>query len=226
MVIYGFIGTFFQWFVSYIYFGFFGVLSEKLQFHFKINYLASILKQESAYFDKHNPDAMVSAMNMQVKDIASAFGEKMAMIIKSIGMCFFGVLLALIIGWKFACAAVVFTPFYWFILKFMGKYMTEFYVKSTAAFEKSGAFSSQALSAIKLVAAFGRERDEHKSFTSHLDEVRDTSISNKLKSAFWFAAFNFINLFSYVYSFTIGNIFVWSKVWNEVYGRVYTPGDV
>lgn len=45
-------------------------------------------------------------------------------------------------------------------------------------------------------------------------------------SALWFSLFNFINLFSYAYSFTIGGIFVWSYVWNEVEGRVYTPGDV
>lgn len=99
-------------------------------------------------------------------------------------------------------------------------------MKSSAAFEVSGAFASQAISSIKLVAAYGREKDEHKSFASHLDEVRDSSIKNKFMSALWFSLFNFINLFSYAYSFTIGGIFVWSGIWNGVTGKVYTPGDV
>lgn len=81
------------------------------------------MRQESAWFDKHNPDTLVSAMNTQIKDVGTAFGEKMAMVLKATGMVFSGVCIAFVIGWKFAFASIVFTPFYWFILKYMGHYM-------------------------------------------------------------------------------------------------------
>ena len=59
-------------------------------------------------------------MSAEIKCIQMAMSEKFAMTIKAFGMVGFGVGIGFIVGWKYAFAALSFTPFYLLTLMFMG----------------------------------------------------------------------------------------------------------
>jgi ATP-binding cassette subfamily B multidrug efflux pump len=173
-----------------------------------MKYLESVLNQESAWFDEINSETLTTKMSTEIKCIQMAISEKFAMMIKAFGMIGVGFGLGFIIGWKFAFVALAMAPIYFVSLMLMGKYMKAGVIKNLQAFNLSGAFAQQALNAIKLVAAFGREQEEHDSFIHHLEAIKAESIKNQFKASFTFALWNGINLMSYAYGFYFGGLFV------------------
>jgi ABC-type multidrug transport system fused ATPase/permease subunit len=137
-----------------------------------------------------------------------------------------GFVTAFAIGWKYAFAALGTFPFLCIGLICLTTGIKLGYTKASAAYAKSGGFAEQALSNIKVVAAFGQEHREIMNYVSHLDEAKKQGQLGRVIVAVAFGFFNLLIFGSYAYGLFVGGIFVKEKVFNPNKGHDYTSGDI
>lgn len=78
--------------------------SSKISRRTKENYLAAILKQETGWFDSFNYNELSARITKETMSINKAIGEKVGLIIFSLGMTICGLVIGLINGWSLALA--------------------------------------------------------------------------------------------------------------------------
>ncbi len=76
------------------------------------------------------------------------------------------------------------------------------------AYSQSAGYAEQALSAIRVVSAFGMESLEAKNYSKYLERAKNASFKNQLWAAICLGLFFFVVYSTYAYSFWIGSIFV------------------
>jgi ATP-binding cassette, subfamily B (MDR/TAP), member 1 len=76
----------------------------------KENYLASILKQETGWFDSFNYMEMSARITKETMAINKAIGEKVGLIMLTIGMTSCGFIIGIINGWSLALAMCAIGP--------------------------------------------------------------------------------------------------------------------
>lgn len=86
--------------------------------------------------------------------------------------------------------------------------------------------AEQALSSIKVVAAFGQEAKEIEKFSEPLEEARKSGIRFHFFSGIAFGLNNGAFIFIFAFTLFFGGIFVIEGVKNDIKGRGYTPGDI
>ena len=165
-------------------------------------------------------------MSAEIQAIQKAMGEKFSLIIFSFGLAFAGLLLGFIKGWSLALAMTLIGPmivigFLVFIFN-----ITKGVAETVKSYSTSAGYAEQALSAIRVVVAFGMELTEKRNYTKFLEYSRGIGRSTGVKSGFFFGFFLFMISATYAYAFTIGPIWVQNEVDNTLYGRPYSPGDI
>ena len=120
-------------------------------------YLESILKQESSWFDLINHTELASRVSEECSTIEKGIGQKYGQLLHSYCMVFAGLVLAFVKGWSLALPMLLLCPLLFFGISCLIKGATGKYVKSAAAFAKCASFCDEALSAIRIVVAFGME---------------------------------------------------------------------
>lgn len=76
------------------------------------------------------------------------------------------------------------------------------------AYSQSAGYAEQALSAIRVVSAFGMESLEAKNYAKYLERAKNASFKNQLQAAICLGLFFFVIYSVYAYSYWIGSIFV------------------
>ena len=69
-----------MWAACYVFFAFFGVISEKVGFSYRHEYLKAVLRQDTEWFDSIEVLEFPSKMSRECLSIQKATGEKFAMI--------------------------------------------------------------------------------------------------------------------------------------------------
>jgi len=93
-------------------------------------------------------------------------------------------------------------------------------------YAQSSGYAEQALSSVKVVAAFGMEAVEIKNYSKYLKSASD--IGKKAGLAFAIAITCFMGGLdlSYAYGFWLGGIYIEKGYWNHILGRAYMGGDI
>ena len=123
----------------------------------KTAYMSAILKQDSAWYDTVNYTELASRVQEETKKIEAGIGQKFGQLLFSFGMGFSGLCLGFVKGWSLALPMLVLCPILLFGITTLIKGMTIKYIRQAGAFAKCAAFSDQAVEAIRIVVAFGRE---------------------------------------------------------------------
>ena len=211
---------------SYLFFGFWQIISEKVGYEYKYRYLYAVLKQEAAWFDANNSQELPSKISAEWDKIQKASGEKFIMIYNGIATSLGGFISAFSVGWKYAFAALGTFPFLMVGLILLIVGIKAGYIKAAAAYAKSGGYVEQALNNIKVVAAFGQEKREIDNYTKHLDEAKKAGQKGKAIIALSLGTFNLLLFASYAYGLYVGGLFVKNRVYNPNKDRDFTSGDI
>jgi ATP-binding cassette, subfamily B (MDR/TAP), member 1 len=107
-----------MWVTSYFYFTFLVIMSERLGRKTRIAYLRAILQQEIAWFDEINVTELSARLSKECQAITKALGEKMGMILLSLGMCVSGIFFAFFRGYLYSLVLLGFFPLI-FIVSFL-----------------------------------------------------------------------------------------------------------
>ena len=141
-------------------------------------------------------------------------------------MSFSGLIVGLVKGWKLALCILVAAPALTLVGALFARVMQTGIQKNMLAYSQSAGYAEQALSAIRVVSAFGMESLEAKNYTKYLERAKNAGFRNQLWSAVCLGLFFLVVYSTYAYSFWIGSIFVEKQVWNKAVDRPYTGGDL
>jgi len=86
---------------------------------FRIKYLEGVLRQDISWFESNNPQSLASKINKEASAIQVATGEKLANTFFAFTMLAAGIVIAIVLGWKFALVCIGLLPILIGILTFM-----------------------------------------------------------------------------------------------------------
>ena len=117
-------------------------------------------------------------------------------------------------------------PIMYFGIACLIKGMTVKFITHAGAFAKCAAYSDQAVEAIRIVVAFGREELEIENYLRFLKSSDDIAVKTSVKASYAFGLMYFAIYFGYTYAFFIGAVWVDEGFYNHAYDRPYTSGDI
>ena len=130
------------------------------------------MKQETAFFDTQQVEALPSQISEYFLHIADGSGEKVSQLLMSLAMITSGFVIAFIRGPVFALICLCYFPFYLIIICLYGKKLGLQTMLKQKQNKELGSFTEEQMSAIKLVIAFGREEHALKEYEKIAEETR------------------------------------------------------
>jgi|Transcript_24402 ABC-type multidrug transport system fused ATPase/permease subunit len=125
--------------------------------HIKRAYFESVLRQESAWFDQISYSQLATNIAADCSQIEQGIGQKFGALVQAYGMSISGMFLAFLKGWSLALPMLLLVPILSCGLKILIKNLTAKFVISATAFAAAAAACDEAMSAIRIVVAFGME---------------------------------------------------------------------
>ena len=190
----------------------FEIVAEKVVYELKWRYIRSVLRQEEEWFDAHNCNELSTTINSNITEIEVSIGKGLAIIIYCFGNSIGSIAISFYIGVIFTLPMLII----WIYILGAGVFQIQMLKKGEAkdeqTFLKSGADAEEAINAIKVVKAFGQEKQEVKKFETHLSETNDQITRQSwyfgiakglLESALYFVP---------TYGLFLGGIFVTAQV--------------
>ncbi|KAJ3296002.1 ATP-binding cassette, sub-B (MDR TAP), member 4, partial [Blyttiomyces sp. JEL0837] len=123
-------------------------------------YLAAVLRQDVAWFDRNQTGDVTTRMTSDVITIQDGISEKVGQVIQSGSTFTAGFIIAFVKGWRLALVLCAAFPLLGVSSMLMAKTMARRQGKGSNHYAKAGAVAQEVLSAIRTVVAFGGEKRE------------------------------------------------------------------
>ncbi len=143
----------------------------------------------------------------------------------AIGCSISGLVVGAVRGWAISLCILATAPFIALSATFYGKALSGGMNAGLLAYSQSAGYAEQAISAIRVVIAFGMEVQEIRNYTRYLDRAKKASVKTHILTALAIATLWMIVYFSYAYAFYIGSLFVQYNVYNSALKKNYSAGD-
>jgi len=145
------------WVTAYFQYAFLQHMSEKLSFTLRGKYLDSLMRQETAYFEKQKVESIPSQIQEYFSAISNGSGEKVGQILNVTAMFFSGLAIAFWKGPIFTLVCMAFIPMMMMVFAVFGGLVKKAQVRKFAQIEALGSHTEETLSAMKLVVSFAQE---------------------------------------------------------------------
>lgn len=182
--------------------------SERLIHRVRERAFRTILRQEMAYFDRTGTAALLTFLSTRASEVAGLSGSVLGIIITAISTLVGSVILSLAIGWKLSLVCMVSIPILLAcgFLRFHMLYRFE--QRAKAGFEKTATEASEAVAAIRTVAALTREKDVLDRYYRTLDEQQRASLRSILSSSALYAASQSMFFLAFALGFWYGGLLI------------------
>lgn len=204
---------------------FLAMASARIAARTKSAYLRAVLQQESAWFDLISYTELPARIGREAQSIQRAVGEKLGQIVFSLCMSLGGLALGFAKGWSLALVICAIGPMFMIGMAVFGGQLKKRTVTTMKAYGQSAGYAEQALSAVRVVVAFGMEQTELSSYRTYLERARAAGNSSACSMGLSLGFFLFSIYFAYSYAFLMGAVWVEYGIWNDVNDRGYTAGD-
>ncbi|CUS14788.1 unnamed protein product [Tuber aestivum] len=185
----------------------FGIVSERLIRRIRDISLKNILRQDMAWFQEpsHSPAALVSTLNMDTGHLSGLSGVILGTIFSVTTSMVGGVILAHVVAWKIAIVLLTAVP----IMLVSGflrlRVLAKFQQRHETAYVEAAALAAEACTAIKTVAALGRENDVTRLYSEAVDKPYRESLRFIVTGNFWLAFALAITYFVYALAYYWGS---------------------
>ena len=157
---------------------------ERQNIRFRKEYFKALLRQDISWFDEINPTQVTTKFSNDTTFLQSLLGEKISSLFYILTMAISGCLVCFFWNYKLTLILLISTV----PIIFSGVLVSWSFGKGlrtiSAAYEKSGGFAEQALSAIRTVVGLTGEQREIRNYESGLGETKKTAV-------FWGAIIGF-----------------------------------
>ncbi|KAJ3281509.1 (ABC) transporter, partial [Blyttiomyces sp. JEL0837] len=143
-------------------------------------YLAAVLRQDTAWFDHTQTGDVTTRMTADVLTIQDGISEKVGVIIQSMVTFLSGFIIAFTKGWRLALVLCAAFPVIGGASFLMAKTLSATMGKGSNYYAEAGAIAQEVFSAIRTVVAFGGEKREIKRYGEKLKEAEKVGISGQL----------------------------------------------
>jgi ABC-type multidrug transport system fused ATPase/permease subunit len=136
-----------------------------------------------------------------------------------------GFTLAFTLGWTMAFAMLLVMPILIMGISVFFVSMGKAAVSGLKSYGQSAGYAEQALSAIRVVTAFGMQETESDTYSRFLEDAKKEGIKSGIIvaiSAGFYAGMIYV---AYSYAFFLGGHWVDNEYYNSTRGRNYTAGD-
>jgi ATP-binding cassette subfamily B (MDR/TAP) protein 1 len=168
----------------------FAMCSERLVRRVRDKAFRAMLRQDVAFFDKdeNTAGALTSFLSTETTHVAGLSGVTLGTLLMMITTLVSACTLGLAIGWKLSLVCIATMPILLGCGFFRFWMLAHFQRRSKAAYASSATFASEAISAIRTVAALTREQDVLNQYRDSLAEQQRRSLRSVLKSSALYAA--------------------------------------
>ncbi|KAI1072254.1 hypothetical protein LB507_003198 [Fusarium sp. FIESC RH6] len=181
-------------FVQFLAFVIQGVLfarcSERLVHRVRDRAFRTMLRQDVAFFDRdeNTAGALTSFLSTETTHVAGLSGVTLGTLLMVITTLVAAMALSLAIGWKLSLVCISTIPVLLGCGFFRFYMLAHFQRRSKAAYDSSASYASEAISAIRTVAALTREQDVLQQYRNSLAVQQRKSLFSVLKSSALYAA--------------------------------------
>jgi len=109
------------WIAGYVQYAFLQHMAERVSFDLRSRYLRALLRQETAFFEKRQVEAMPSQIADHFQAIGEGVGEKFGQAIYTGGMAIGGIVLAFTISWVYSLISLAYMPIFFMGFGVFGK---------------------------------------------------------------------------------------------------------
>lgn len=168
----------------------FAKCSERLVHRVRDRAFRSMLRQDVAFFDKdeNTAGALTSFLSTEATHVAGLSGVTLGTLLMVTTTLVAAMVLALAFGWKLALVCIATIPILLGCGFFRFYMLAHFQRRSRSAYEQSASYASEAISAIRTVAALTREEDVLAQYRQSLAAQQKSSLISVLKSSTLYAA--------------------------------------
>ncbi|KAH6687408.1 multidrug resistance protein [Plectosphaerella plurivora] len=188
----------------------FAKCSERLVHRVRDQAFRTMLRQDVAFFDKdeNTAGALTSFLSTETTHMAGLSGVTLGTLLMVSTTLVAALALAIAIGWKLALVCAATLPILLGCGFFRFWMLAHFQRRSKAAYANSATFASEAISAIRTVAALTREKDVLAQYRGSLAIQQRNSLRSVLKSSALFAASQSFMFLAFALGFWYGGTLI------------------
>lgn len=151
----------------------------------RVRHLAfsNILRQNIGYFDVHFGGELNTRLTQDVTKYEIGIGSKLSVAISWLATFVTGLVICLVNGWQLTLIMCAFLPVAGVVSGVTARLIKVYSQREMAGYARAGAVAEEALTNIRIVAAFAGEKKEAERYGKLLTEVRKISIRSGLASA-------------------------------------------
>ena len=197
-----------MWFAGYFQYAFLQHMAERLSFDLRSRYLRALLKQETAYFEKIQVEALPSEIADHFSAISEGIGEKVGQVIYTGAMALGGIIIAFYVSWMYTLICFAYMPIIFFGFAIFGKSMKTNQSLKLAAVKELGGRTEETLSALKLMVSFNREELACKEFDEIAQNTKNKAILSAKSMAGMMGFFMCAMFGFFCYAYYIGSVLI------------------
>ena len=184
------------------------------------------MRQEIAYFEANKVEELPAQISEVFETCKASIGEQISNLLFAVATCSAGICYALTFGPAFAGICLLYLPVLLSIIGIFGSMVKMFTIQKLATIKHLGGICEETLTAIKVVAGFGREDRELRKFAKW--SRRTTAVAKKFTFMYSFMVgiMKFAIYGFYVFAFYIGSIYIENETINSRTGLPYNQKDV
>ncbi|CAL8095688.1 unnamed protein product [Calicophoron daubneyi] len=197
------------------------IVDKALARSFKASEIQAVLRQDVPWYDMQSAGALMNKLSQHCENIMMGMGTKLSEFIQYFSSLIVGIIIAFTYEWKVTLVACSMVPIIFVVFYLFAYSMKYFAVKELKAYAKASAISSEVLTAIRTVVAFGGEKKEFERYTKELGGAEKGAIIFTISGAsaliFWYGA---KLLRSKEENYTPGDIIQVPQIDKDGYGKV------
>ncbi|KAH8151197.1 uncharacterized protein LAJ45_04899 [Morchella importuna] len=185
----------------------FGIVSERLIRRIRDRSLRTILRQDISWFQvpSHSPGALMSMLNMDTGHLSGLSGVILGTIFSVATSMIGGIVLAHVVAWKIAIVLLAAVPVM-IVSGFLRlRVLAKFEQRHETAYLDAATLATEACTAIRTIAALGREQDVSRLYNEAVDKPYQESLRFIVQGNFWLAFALAITYFVYALAYYWGS---------------------
>uniref|UniRef100_A0A060SYY2 ARAD1A15114p n=1 Tax=Blastobotrys adeninivorans TaxID=409370 RepID=A0A060SYY2_BLAAD len=177
------------------------------------HYLASILRQNVAYFDKLGAGEVTTRITTDTNNIQEGISEKAGLIVKGVATFVAALVIGFAKSWKLALILLSVVVALVLLMSTASKFIILYTTKSTQAYGEGSSVAEEALSAIRNTTAFGVQQRLAEKFDAWLVKAMKHSVNKGRSVTVMVAGIWSIIYLTYALAFWQGSRFI---VWGDI----------
>jgi len=156
-------------------------------------YFGSLMKQEIGYFDMKRTGQLINDMSENLDFIQEVHTTKVGEVVQNMTQCVFGVIMALVTGWKMALVMISIIPLFFLILFFNGMGMALFQKIINRISGQAASVSNEVINAMRTIKSMDGEERETKRFNKLLIKIHPVYLGRGIMLAICVGIAIFLN---------------------------------